>query len=783
MQIQDRKRGRTEGVTPAAATGAVPYAAGIPNSALLSLWDSAGLAGGPELEQSILARQPRLQAQIPQAEREADQLSAQVSAGSPEGVKADMGRRLGADFSGVRFHTGAEAAARADAMGARAFTTGMDVYFGSGGFDAAIAAHELVHTVQQGGVDSGVSTLSTPAGGVQMWPGRKKKREEEELVISGPGDQASPQAPAPAPAPEKRKKPSRLHRRARAQYELEEEMRAREDAFLAGVGGTGSQVGHNWEVLGMEADPYLLELEQELGPLYEQVDRHMGGGVGNKAQLKSVQDVALLNRLLTNGSHTAHSSARQVQYLQEIIADAQKKGGGYNRVKAELAQKMMEDIQSKVKAEGEKNLVEAMSSQDPWKRQTTSNFVRLYQNRRAIAEAADPSQAPARLPISALLDTDAAPGVVPRAIAQGMQASQQAGDKFGIDKRAAARGITQPLPTRSFGRVFNPIGVLAPVAAPAWTRGVPSQTEKPLTPRRPAPPPPAGVAPYRVEAAQPAPPAAAAAPAAGTPAVGGTNLAPVTGQVSVAPSAVTPKERGLPVNRHGRYKGMDLKAFAKKMQELGVSFSADPQQKTQNMGKLMELLNYSAAPEVVDDLSREKRFQKRPEEMMYRGVSSLEGKAEEYLDEFRQGDLFVGGGVYGSGTYFASGHPESTFRTAKDYANREGGNEQRGTETGPNERSAIGRFGMKKGARILDVDTYDPKDKDKIARMREKQVKAAGEGVDPGLLAAIQDDGFFASMLGYDAIRVTKSAPLATKKRNWVVGLNRGMMMADRVRL
>ena len=126
---------------------------------------------------------------------------------------------------------------------------------------------------------------------------------------------------------------------------------------------------------------------------------------------------------------------------------------------------------------------------------------------------------------------------------------------------------------------------------------------------------------------------------------------------------------------------------------------------------------------------------------MYRGVSSPEGKAEEYLDEFRQGDLFVGGGVYGSGTYFASGHPESTLRTAKDYANREGGNEQRGTETGPNERSAIARFGMKKGARILEVDTYDPKDKDKIAQMRQKQIKAAGEGVDPGLLAAIEDDG------------------------------------------
>ena len=521
----------------------------------------------------------------------------------------------------------------------------------------------------------------------------------------------------------------------------------------------------------MEADPHLLALEQELGPLYDQVDRHIKDGQGDRGQLKSIQDVALLNRLLVNGSHTAHSGARQIQYLQEIIAQAREQGGRGNRTKAELAQKMIEDIQGKIKKDAEQNMEEAMASQDPWKRQTTTNFVRLYQNRRAIAEAADPSQAPERLPISALFDTEEAQGVIPANIAQGVQASQQAGEKFGIAKRAASRGITGPLPTQDYGKVFDPIGVLAPVAAPGWTRGVPTRSgqAQPLVPRRPAPPPPAGVAPALVprRPAPPPPTSAPAVPAAGAQAVGGTNLAPATGLVSVAPDARNPRDLGLPVDRHGKYKGMSLKAFSQKMKENGISFSADPQQRTQNMGKLLELLNYSAAPEIVDDLSQEKRFRQRPEEMMYRGVSSPEGKAEEYLDEFRQGDLFVGGGVYGSGTYFASGHPESTLRTAKDYANREGGNEQRGTETGPNERSAIARFGMKKGARILDVDTYDPKDKDKIAQMRQKQIKAAGEGVDPGLLAAIEDDGFFASMLGYDAIRLTKSAPLATKKRNW----------------
>ena len=287
--------------------------------------------------------------------------------------------------------------------------------------------------------------------------------------------------------------------------------------------------------------------------------------------------------------------------------------------------------------------------------------------------------------------------------------------------------------------------------------------------------------------AAPAQAPAASAPAQAAPAVrktGGTNAAPVTALVSVPPSATSPKDLGLPVDRHGKYQGMDLKGFDAMMKQLGVAFSADPEQKTQNMGKLLELLNYSAHPEMVDDLSKKFHFRRHPEEMMYRGVANEEGRANEFMDAFRQGDLFVGGGVYGSGAYFASGHQASTMRTAKDYANRVGGNEGTGTETGPNERSAIGRFAMKKGARILDFDpTYGAEGDDMINRMRREQIEAAGEGVDPGLLEAIKDDGFFASMLGYDAIRIAKSAPGAAKKRNWIVGLNRGMMIGDRVKL
>jgi len=65
--------------------------------------------------------------------------------------------RLGHDLSGVRVHTGAAADAAASSVGARAFTLGQDLVFAAGEYAPAssegrrLLAHELVHSVQQGG--------------------------------------------------------------------------------------------------------------------------------------------------------------------------------------------------------------------------------------------------------------------------------------------------------------------------------------------------------------------------------------------------------------------------------------------------------------------------------------------------------------------------------------------------------------------------------------------------------------------------------------------------------
>lgn len=73
-----------------------------------------------------------------------------------EGVRRQMSSAFGTDLSGVRVHTDSRAADAAADMGALAFTTGKDIFFGAGQYapdteeGRHVLAHELAHTVQAG---------------------------------------------------------------------------------------------------------------------------------------------------------------------------------------------------------------------------------------------------------------------------------------------------------------------------------------------------------------------------------------------------------------------------------------------------------------------------------------------------------------------------------------------------------------------------------------------------------------------------------------------------------
>jgi hypothetical protein len=84
-------------------------------------------------------------------------------------TRAFMEPRFGHDFSAVRVHHDAQAAASARAVDARAYTVGNDIVFDAGRYDSnsdsgrQLLAHELAHTIQQRGLQRSSTGVSLPS--------------------------------------------------------------------------------------------------------------------------------------------------------------------------------------------------------------------------------------------------------------------------------------------------------------------------------------------------------------------------------------------------------------------------------------------------------------------------------------------------------------------------------------------------------------------------------------------------------------------------------------------
>nr|WP_319266276.1 DUF4157 domain-containing protein [uncultured Draconibacterium sp.] len=89
-------------------------------------------------------------------------------------IQTEMESGFGADFSGVKIHTDSRAVQMNKDLGARAFTSGNDVYFNSGNYKPQsnqgkkLLAHELTHTLQQGASRGNNKNISKAANNVQM---------------------------------------------------------------------------------------------------------------------------------------------------------------------------------------------------------------------------------------------------------------------------------------------------------------------------------------------------------------------------------------------------------------------------------------------------------------------------------------------------------------------------------------------------------------------------------------------------------------------------------------
>ena len=109
-------------------------------------------------------------------------------------TKDEMEEKLGADLSEVRVHDDGSANRMAEAIGAKAFAHGQDIYFakGQGRHNKELLAHELAHTVQQQGGEERVQRSPDDEGRksfrIVIPAGTKTKQElykYAELVIFG----------------------------------------------------------------------------------------------------------------------------------------------------------------------------------------------------------------------------------------------------------------------------------------------------------------------------------------------------------------------------------------------------------------------------------------------------------------------------------------------------------------------------------------------------------------------------------------------------------------------
>jgi hypothetical protein len=121
-----------------------------------------------------------------------DQLAGRIQARRGSGAALDERTRtpleqsFGASFEDVRVHTDTESGAINRSLGAKAFTTGSDIFFGEGAHpgDSQLLAHELTHVVQQRSMSGGGS------GGMHVGPaGDSYEREADSMaaaVTTGP---------------------------------------------------------------------------------------------------------------------------------------------------------------------------------------------------------------------------------------------------------------------------------------------------------------------------------------------------------------------------------------------------------------------------------------------------------------------------------------------------------------------------------------------------------------------------------------------------------------------
>ena len=154
-----------------------------------------------------------------------DLISARGGTALPASVRGRMEAAFGRDFSHVRIHVGAGAAAAADALDAEAFATGSEIWFASGAWAPGSArgdellAHELQHVVQadEGRVGPSLGNTLSVSGPHDSLESEADARADAVLADLGQVDETAGPAVADSIAPQEPSAPTTISRRIKTQ--------------------------------------------------------------------------------------------------------------------------------------------------------------------------------------------------------------------------------------------------------------------------------------------------------------------------------------------------------------------------------------------------------------------------------------------------------------------------------------------------------------------------------------------------------------------------------------
>jgi hypothetical protein len=155
-------------------------------------------------------------------------------------VQAEMSQKLGRDFGDVSVHTDSQSDTLNKSLGAKAFTTGQDIFFSQGAYQPGsdegkrLLSHELTHVIHQDG--------SNPSGDLTLGPANDSYEQEADHVADAAMSTSEP---------------------ATAQAKLEDVQREEEEEMLQSKRDPDIQREEEEEMLQAKRDPDIQREEEE----------------------------------------------------------------------------------------------------------------------------------------------------------------------------------------------------------------------------------------------------------------------------------------------------------------------------------------------------------------------------------------------------------------------------------------------------------------------------------------------------------------------------------------